>query len=232
MTPTQDTPFPTALFDLDGTLVDSARDLLVSLNHVLAEAGLPPVPGDDVRPHIGHGARGMIEHALKALDTPRDDAEIDDMHRVFIDHYEKTLADHTIPFPGIVDLLQSLTGRGVRLGVCTNKFERFAVAVLEQLDLARFFDAIVGPDTLGVRKPDPRHILGAIDRLGGDPRRSVMFGDSGPDVDAATAAGVPVIVFRHGYTLVPADDLGATLVVDGAAEALAPALRYLDLADA
>ncbi|MEO1198431.1 MAG: HAD-IA family hydrolase [Pseudomonadota bacterium] len=220
---------PVAIFDLDGTLVDSARDLLVTLNRVLEQDGLPQVPGSDIRPHIGHGARGMIESALRHHGATRSASDIDAMHRRFLEDYERTLTDHTIPFPGIVDLLDSLSKAGARLGVCTNKYERFSVAVLKQLGLLNRFDTVVGPDTLGVRKPDPAHITGTIARLGGEAGRAVMFGDSAPDVDAAKAAGVPVIVFRHGYPSAPADTLGADLVVDDVADALEPALGWLGL---
>lgn len=193
----------TAVFDLDGTLVDTAPDLLATLDHVLTASGFP-------KPHepadigiIGRGSRAMIEQALEPHGVAPDDPRIDPMHRFFLAHYEANIAVRSRPYPGMTEALDRLAEAGVRLAVCTNKLEGLSRELLGALGLTGRFAAIVGADTLGVRKPDAGHVLGAIARAGGDPARAVMVGDSRFDIEGGRNAGVPVIAFDFGYSETP-----------------------------
>lgn len=204
---------PVAVFDLDGTLVDSAPDLLAALNAAMAQAGYAALPPETALGTVGHGAKAMIEAALAAIGVEPTPARVQPMHRHFLEHYEANIAVGTRPFPGVLDALDRLAADGALLAVCTNKFEGLSVRLLEELDMIGRFAAIVGADTLGVRKPDPGHLTGTIARAGGDPRRAVMVGDSRADIDAAKAAGVPVIAVDFGYTTVPVAELGPDHVI-------------------
>ncbi len=193
----------TIVFDLDGTLVDTAPDLISTLNLILAREGLPPVPYDDARRIIGGGARGMIAKALDAEGRPDAKAHLDRLFTAFIEHYAVHIADGSRPFPHLEAALNQLTATGHRLAVCTNKLEWLSVRLLSTLKLDRRFAAICGQDTFGVMKPDPEILRQTIRRAGGDPGRAVMVGDSGTDVRTARAANVPVIAVDFGYSEVP-----------------------------
>jgi phosphoglycolate phosphatase len=205
---------PTLVFDLDGTLVDSARDLVNTLNAVLAAEGMAPVSFEAVVAMVGRGSRVLIQRAYAAAGRDVGTDELDRLQARFIAHYEAHLTDHTRPFPGAVEALDRFAARGWHLAVCTNKYERMSRDLLAALDLADRFAVIAGQDTFGVSKPDPGHILETIRAAGGDPHDAVMVGDSANDIDAANAAGVPVIAVTFGYTPVPAAKLGATRVID------------------
>lgn len=204
----------TIAFDLDGTLVETAPDLIAATNHVLAGEGLAAVPGDVIRPEISLGARAMIEKGLKASGASRDAAAIDRLLDRFLAYYEANIAVHSRPYPQVEAVLARYRAQGCRLAVCTNKRERMSRVLLDALDLARHFDAIAGRDTFPVCKPHPDHLLGAVRLAGGDPGRAVMVGDSNTDISTARAAGVPSIAVSFGYTDVPARDLGAGAVID------------------
>jgi phosphoglycolate phosphatase len=207
-------PQPTIAFDLDGTLVDTAPDLLDALNLVLHEAALAPIGADDARGLFGGGARVMIERGLAFHGLRVADADIDKMQARFLSYYEDHLADRSLPYAGAMETLAMLAGRQARLIVVTNKFERYSTKLLESLGLARFFSVVAGPDTFGVRKPDPGHLLRAVARAGGDPAATIMIGDSITDVATARAAKVPVVVVSYGYRDIEAAALGADLVID------------------
>lgn len=207
-------PRPTIAFDLDGTLVDTAPDLLECLNLVLGEAGLPPIPAPDARGAIGGGARVMIELGLAYHGTRRDAPDLERMLARFLEHYEDHLADRSRPFPGVVEALDALAASGATLVVVTNKFERYSVKLLRALGLADRFAVIAGPDTFGVRKPDAGHLLRAVARAGGDFATAVMVGDSRVDVATARAAKVPVVAVTFGYRDVEAAALGADRLID------------------
>lgn len=207
-------PHPTIAFDLDGTLVDTAPDLLAALNIVLREAKLAPISADDARGLFGGGARVLIERGLSFHGVEAEAAEIDRMQARFLAYYEDHLADHSQPYPGVAEMLESLASRSAQLVVVTNKYERYAVKLLSMLGLAGRFSVIAGPDTFGVRKPDPGHLLGAVARAGGNPVRTVMIGDSKTDVATARAAKVPVVAVSYGYRDVAAEALGADRVID------------------
>jgi phosphoglycolate phosphatase len=203
----------TVVFDLDGTLVDTAPDLVDTLNVVLAREGLPPVPYAQARNMVGGGARAMIERGLKEEGRPLVAAEIDRLFVQFIDHYAEHIADGSRPFPGLEAALDDLAGRGFTLAVCTNKLEALSLLLLDALGLAKRFAAVCGQDTFGVHKPDPAIFRQTVLRAGGDPVRAIMIGDSGTDIRTARAAGVPVIAVDFGYTDVPIEELGPDRVI-------------------
>jgi phosphoglycolate phosphatase len=201
----------TIVFDLDGTLVDTAPDLISTLNLILAGEGSPPVAYDDARRMIGGGARRMIERALIAEGRNVPSSELDRMFRAFIDHYGAHIAERSRPFPHLESMLKRFAAEGVRLAVCTNKLEWLAVRLLDALKLSDYFAAICGQDTFGVQKPDPQMLRLTIRRAGGEPHQAIMIGDSTTDIRTARAANVPVIAVDFGYSEVPV----ATLDADG-----------------
>jgi len=203
----------TIVFDLDGTLVDTAPDLISTLNLVLAGGGLPPVAYDDARRMIGGGPRRMVERALIAAGRNVSTAERDRMFRIFIDHYSAHIADRSRPFPHLESVLQRLAGEGYRLAVCTNKLEWLSLRLLDTLNLSRFFAAICGQDTFGIQKPDPQMLRLTIRRAGGEVRRTIMVGDSMIDVRTARAANVPIIAVAFGYSEVAPETLNADRLV-------------------
>ena len=219
-------PFDTIVFDLDGTLVDSAPDLAEALNRLLGENGLPEVAPDSVRCMVGEGAARMIARGFAAAGRVVGDEPPDGLRRRFLAHYADCLADSTRPFPGAVAALETLAAAGRRLAVCTNKSEATSRALLDRLGLSRFFGAVVGGDSLAVHKPDPRHLTAAILRAGGTPERAAMVGDSIVDVEAARAAAVPVVAVSFGYTRIPPAQLGADALIESFDE-LVPALDRL-----
>jgi phosphoglycolate phosphatase len=197
----------TIVFDLDGTLIDTAPDLISTLNLILAGEGLPDVPYDAARRMIGGGARGMIEKALIADRRAGSKADLDRMFGAFIEHYAAHIADRSRPFPELETTLELLAGEGHRLAVCTNKLEWLSVRLLNTLALTQHFVTICGQDTFGVQKPDPEMLRRTILRAGGDPANAIMVGDSGTDVRTARAANVPVIAVDFGYSEVPIESL-------------------------
>jgi phosphoglycolate phosphatase len=208
----------TIVFDLDGTLVDTAPDLISTLNLVLTSEGLPPIAYDDARRLIGDGVRRMIERALLAQGRHSTSVDLDRTFRVFIDHYAAHIADRSRPFPQLDSVLNRLTADGFRFAVCTNKLEWLAVRLLDTLNLSHYFAAICGQDTFGVQKPDPQMLRLTIDRTGGEPQRAIMIGDSGTDVRAARAANVPVIAVDFGYSEVPIASLHPDRLISSFAE--------------
>ena len=199
---------PLIVFDLDGTLVDSAPDLVNALNFVLEREGLPAVPLAPARKMIGAGARAMIERALEAegrISTPEHVATLTDD---FIAFYADHITDHTRPFEGTEAALDELASRGHRLAVCTNKLEWLSNRLLNNLNMSARFAAICGADTFGVQKPDPVILRQTIARAGGTTDAAIMVGDSGPDIGVAKRAGVPVIAVDFGYTPIAVKDLG------------------------
>jgi phosphoglycolate phosphatase len=209
---------PTIAFDLDGTLVDSAPDLLNTLNVVLAGIKLGPVPHSQTRNLVGGGARVLIERGLALHGVQLPEAAVDRLFAQFLEHYEVHLADQSLPFPGVVEALDQLQAQDARLIVVTNKIERFSVKLLGALGLADRFAVIAGPDTYGVRKPDPGHLLTAIARSGGHSTSAVMIGDSETDVTLARRAKVPVVAVSWGYSSIPVRELNADRLVDRFAE--------------
>jgi phosphoglycolate phosphatase len=207
MTSTSPTPSPTIVFDLDGTLVDTAPDLISALNFILDREGLPAVPLASARNMIGAGARKLIERGLELEGRA---ASVEDITRLtadFIDYYAAHIAEASRPFDGLESALDDLTARGCRLAVCTNKLEWLSKRLLDALGLSPRFAAICGADTFGVSKPDPAILRQTIARAGGNLAASIMVGDAGTDIGVARRAGVQVIGVTFGYTDVPMADL-------------------------
>jgi phosphoglycolate phosphatase len=191
---------PTIVFDLDGTLIDTAPDLIATLNVIFAREGLAPVPYETARNLIGGGAMAMIARGIEAEGRVFSEAKREQLFAEFIAHYSEHLADRSLPFPGLTDALDALAGRGCRFAVCTNKLERLSVLLLGQLKLADRFVAICGQDTFGVQKPDPEILRRTVAAAGGTLQNSIMVGDSNTDIRTARAAGVPVIAVDFGYS--------------------------------
>jgi phosphoglycolate phosphatase len=212
----------TVVFDLDGTLVETAPDLVAALNHVLAGEGLPPVPYDEGRNMVGGGARVMVERGVKAHGRVLPAAVMERMVEDFIAHYASHIADQSRPFDGVEAALDRLAGDGCRLAVCTNKLEWLSLRLLDALGLSARFAAICGADTFGVAKPDPRMLCDTIARAGGDLARALMIGDSLTDITTARNASIPVIAVDFGYTEIPVAQLKPDRVIS----------RFADLPEA
>ncbi len=212
------------LFDLDGTLIDSAPDINRALNHALAAAHLPAVDEALTRHWVGHGSRVLLEQALEHHGRSELIDDADGMTRlldVFIGHYEAHIADRSTPYRGVVEALDALACRGAALAVVTNKLTRLSHRVLEALDLAHYFGAIVCGDTLSVSKPDAEPALHACRILNCAPADALFVGDSETDVKTARNAGCAVVCVRDGYNHgTPADALGADGVIDSFTELL------------
>jgi phosphoglycolate phosphatase len=208
----------TIVFDLDGTLIDTAPDLIDTLNFTLNKNGLPEVAYEPARRLIGGGARTMIERALVLEGRTAKLADIDSLYTSFVAHYAEHIADRSRPFPGVEAALDELAAAGYRLAVCTNKLEWLSKKLLDALALSARFAAICGPDTFGVQKPDPQIFRATVTRAGGDPARAIMVGDSITDIRTARAAEVPVIAVDFGYTDVPVTALGPDRVISSYTE--------------
>jgi phosphoglycolate phosphatase len=204
----------TVVFDLDGTLIDTAPDLAAATNHALSLAGLAPVGIAELHPHIGFGSKAMIGAGLRLHGVTMTAEELNRLHNGFLAFYADNIAVGSRPFEGIPELLDTLAEAGARLAVCTNKYEGLSKTLLRQLGLDARFRAIAGRDTFAVCKPDPGHLTGTITMAGGAAGRAVMVGDSEVDFATALAAGVPSIGVTFGYTPVPVRDLKPTAVID------------------
>jgi phosphoglycolate phosphatase len=203
----------TVVFDLDGTLVDTAPDLIETLNVVFAREGLPPVEYAAARDMIGGGARRMIESGLKLEGRTLADGVVDRMFADFIDYYAAHIADRSQPFPGLDAALDRLAAHGCRFAVCTNKLEGLSRLLLGALGLTSRFVAICGQDTFGIQKPDPEILRRTVVAASGTMLRSVMVGDSGTDIATARAAGIPVVAVDFGYSETPIRELGADRLI-------------------
>ena len=218
----------TIVFDLDGTLVDTAPDLVRALNETLDLEGLPHPPAAAVRHMVGRGARVLIESAAAFNNVNFSADRIDQLTKSFIDFYRADIAGGSAPFPGVMAALQALADLGAKLCVCTNKRTDLSVQLLEALNMASMFSAIVGADGVPNRKPHPEHYVATVMRAGGNVRRSVMIGDTAADVGTARGAGAPIVLVRFGYTeAAELDRLGADAIIDRYADLLATCRRLL-----
>jgi phosphoglycolate phosphatase len=204
----------TIVFDLDGTLVDTAPDLISALNFILEREGMPPVPLQAARNLIGAGARRLLERGLELDGRAASVADITKLTGDFIDYYAAHIADASRPFDGLEAALDDLAIRGYRLAVCTNKLEWLSKRLLDRLGLSARFSAICGADTFGVSKPDPAILRETVARAGGELSSAIMVGDAGPDVGVARRAGIPVIGVAFGYTEVPMAELKPDRLID------------------
>ena len=206
-------PAPTIVFDLDGTLVDTAPDLIDTLNVILARRDVAPVDFDQARSMIGAGVKPLLVRGLASKGVQLPPHEIDQLFGEYLEIYAANIADRSRPFPGLEAALDTLAAQGCRLAVCTNKLEWLSVRLLNTLGLSSRFAAICGQDTFAMRKPDPDMLRFTIVRAGGDTGHAVMVGDSMTDVATARAAGVPVIAVDFGYTEIAAAELGADRLI-------------------
>ena len=205
---------PALVFDLDGTLVDTAPDLLGAMNAVLMQEGRETIDPTTLRHMVGFGARSLIEQAMAATGERILAERLPALVDSFVSHYRERIADESRPFPYVVETLSHFQRRGLAMGVLTNKPHELTVPLLDKLDLTKHFGAIHGAGRYAYVKPDPRVLNHLLDELGAKRDRAVMIGDSATDVATARAAGIPVIVLSYGYTPIPAAELGADAVID------------------
>ena len=217
----------TIAFDLDGTLVDTAPDLVGTLNTVLGQEGLPALPMDAVRMMIGRGARVMLERGFAAAGEPLEASRSDVLMERFIDIYLGRIARESTPFPGVAEALERLRGAGARLSVCTNKPTNLSIALLDALELSHWFEAIVGRDTAPAAKPDARHLFAAVEQAGGQTSRALLVGDSETDINTARNAGLPIVAVTFGYTEIPCADLNPDALIESFTELPGTAARLL-----
>lgn len=217
----------TLAFDLDGTLVDTAPDLIGALNALLREEDLPALPLHAARVMVGRGARVLIEQGFSAAGAPLDADATPALVERFITHYRGRIADESRPFEGLETCLDILSQAGATLVVCTNKRTDLSVALLDALNLTARFAGVIGADLAPAPKPDARHLFTAIAAVGGRADRAIMIGDSASDIGAARAASVPSVVVSFGYTEIPASDLGADHLIEHFRELPALAARIL-----
>lgn len=214
-------------FDLDGTLVDTAPDLLGSLNHILGEEELPSVPADSARHLVGHGAKALLQRGFDLADRAWEDEREKALVERFVAVYLERITAESRPYPGVEPALDALGEAGAKLVVCTNKRTDLSLALLEGLDLLGRFEAVIGADLAPAPKPDARHLLLAIESVGGRPDHALLVGDSSSDIGAARNAGIPSVAVRFGYCDGPAEALGADVLIDHFAELPAAAERLL-----
>lgn len=217
---------PALIFDLDGTLVDTAPDLLGATNAVLLDQGRRTVDPATMRHMVGFGARSLIEQAMAATGTPVEPSRLPALVDIFLAHYRDHIADQSVAFPGVEDTLERLASEGRRLGVLTNKPQEMADLLLRELNLQRFFPVVYGAGRMSYVKPDARIFHDVVRELGGEP--GIMIGDSITDVATARAAKAPVILVSYGYTPEPAHALGGDVVADHFAQipALVRAMKF------
>jgi phosphoglycolate phosphatase len=220
-------PVEALIFDLDGTLVDTAPDLHAATNHVLATLKRRPISLQEVRAFVGHGARALIARGCEATGEPADARAIETLYQEFIIYYAANIAANSKPYSGIVALLDRAKSHGIALGVCTNKLESLSIRLLDALGLSPYFGAIVGPDTIGIAKPDPRPYHESLSRLGRSVEHSIMVGDSETDIRTGQNAGVPVIAVTFGYTARHVSEFNPTHMIDHYDEAWPIIQSYL-----
>lgn len=205
---------PLLVFDLDGTLVDSATDLILTLNRLLEREAIPPVALADARHLVGAGVKPLLARALAQQGADSSDANVDRLYVTYLELYTIHMVDESRPFPGVIAALDRFEAAGWRFAVCTNKLESLSRLMLDRLGLTQRFAAICGADTFPVRKPHADHLLGTIAAAGGERSRAVMVGDSAADIDVARNAAVPSVGVTFGYTPVPVAALNPGVVID------------------
>ena len=215
------------IFDLDGTLVDTAPDLHAATNHVLSLIDRPPISMEKLRAFVGHGAMNLIERGVAATGDPIDQATLKRLHKTFLEYYGDNISTHSRLFDGLPALLDKAASQGLKMGVCTNKIEKLSYKLLTEIGIMDKFNAVVGGDTLPIMKPNPEPYLEAVKRLGIDPADSLMFGDSETDIRTAQNTGVPVIAVTFGYTAQPVEMFNPTHVINHYDEAWSIVLKYL-----
>ena len=207
-----------AVFDLDGTLVDTADDLIAAMNAIAPRFDLPQLDPKEARPVAGRGGRALMRHAASKVGRDFPDDQVIVAYPPFLDAYENCIADRSRYFPGVEDALEALLTDGWRVAICTNKPERLARILMETLGGLERFGALLGADSLPVRKPDPQHVLETIARAGGRADKAVMIGDTENDREAAANAGVPCALYAHGFSTIPIADLTPEAIFDDYAD--------------
>lgn len=211
-------PRPALVFDLDGTLVDTAPDLCATLNWVLAREGRPPVALREMRRMVSQGARRLMERGFEASGSVPAEADMKRLFADYIGHYRAHICVDSRLFPGVREVLEGLAADGAAMGICTNKSTDLSLSLLEKLGIGGLFRAVVGPDAVSAKKPDPAHVLETLEAMGATADEAVMIGDSETDVKAAKAAGVPVVVVGFGYAGSDPATLGADALLDDFAD--------------
>lgn len=197
------------IFDLDGTLIDTIPDLLFLLNGLLSQMNRPLLKKEDMKYLIGHGSHYLIEQMCKRTGAQFSEEEIKDVFNRWIKIYSDSPMDLTRPFDGVPETLQRLKDAGCKLSLCTNKPPAPTKYILDKLDLRKYFDVVLDADSLPIRKPNPEPLWEAVKRMGGDISDALMVGDSEPDLQAANAANIPVVLMSYGYAQTPYEDLKA-----------------------
>ncbi|WP_233237184.1 phosphoglycolate phosphatase [Bordetella sp. LUAb4] len=203
----------TIAFDLDGTLVESAPDLIGAVNAVLVAENYRPLAYEEGRPFVSRGARWLLQRGLELAGAQDPPARGAALFGNFISYYSAHIADESRPFPGVIEALDILKGAGARLVVCTNKPTELSRSLLHKLGIAELFDGIVGIDAVTAPKPDPAHLIEAVQAVNGDLSRTVMVGDADTDAGAARSAGTPLILVDFGYSDVPAAELAPDILL-------------------
>jgi phosphoglycolate phosphatase len=207
-------PFAALIFDLDGTLIDSAPDVCASVNRVLTADGRRALTLDEAKDMVGWGGRVLMEKALALTGAPGTEENIDTALNGFLATYAAHPVEHSIVFPGVIEVLEQFKADGVAMGLCTNKPEATSGPVLDAMGLGGYFTAIACGDAVPHRKPDGRHVLHVIEELGASVETSAMVGDSESDITAAINARVKSVAVTFGYAHVPMDELGADALID------------------
>lgn len=216
----------TIAFDLDGTLVDSAPDLIGTLNRMLAIEGFAPVPLSSARHLVGHGAKALLRHGFAEAGATWDEAARPELFDDFIADYVAHIDHLTRPFEGVVETLDALSASGAILCVATNKRTDLSEILIGKLALDRHFAVVAGPDRVSARKPDGAHVIEAVQLAGGEPGRAIMVGDASTDTGTARNAGIPCVVCSFGYGDLPPEQLGGDVTIDRFAD-LIPAIERL-----
>jgi len=203
----------TIVFDLDGTIADTAPDLIEAANAALASEGFAAAPAAAIKSGAGYGTKAMLRAALAAIEREVSEDQLQRLSKKLVAHYADHIADKTALFDGFLAAAGELRAAKAKLALCTNKKEYLARRLVSTLDIASLFDGVAGGDTFAFHKPDPRHITELIRMVGGDPSAAIMIGDSEADIAAASAAGVPSVAVSFGYAAIPAEKLGATAII-------------------
>jgi phosphoglycolate phosphatase len=206
-------PAITVVFDLDGTIADTAADLIDAANAALVSEGFPQAPAEAIKKAVGQGSKAMIRAGLEASAQKAEPWQVERLSARLVSHYDANIAEKTAFFPGFREVAQELRGLGARLALCTNKREQLTLKLLGALRARELFEAVAGGDTFAFHKPDPRHVTELVRLAGGTLSSAIMAGDSEADIEAAKAAGIPVIAAAFGYAGVPAEALGADAVM-------------------
>jgi phosphoglycolate phosphatase len=222
------TKYKGVLFDLDGTLVDTLPDILTALNQVMVGEGLREIHEEEGKAFIGGGAHNLIEQAFSAIGVDQDNLRIESAFQQFLISYEKDPTNRSKLYPGVRDFLQTLQLSGIKMGVCTNKPIGLTRKIVAEMAIHHYFgNAILGGDSLNIRKPNPEHVIRVIELMGIQTNNVIMVGDSETDVKAARAAGIPIVIVDYGYSSIPPDLLGADALISSFFE-LPDAIRILE----